>query len=754
MKKFWTSIILLTFFLASAVSEPWMMVSSTQTPTNDSLPEGEVPQTDTLTISRVVEYYKQKREKEKETPDERPIHSLHLLTRSYGDRIVLRWAYEEFAVWQLAGVIGIDVLRTDLTSGDLSIDTIARNIKIPSEQAIRERFPQTDTLAWGVGQIIHMKGSTTDDLKPGPMGFNISDLYMEQQTRYAYALLISEWRPDLADVMAMRYEDRDVKPGHKYHYMVTSHIPDSVMHTRPGVVEVENVPYKAPVFAPVITDTVAPSSQLVRLYWGHDENYSAYDVERRINGGEWKQVNSSPVITLQTTEYAPANTYTDEIDDTMLGTYEYRVRGYDAFGEKSNWSDIHLVKVGDKTPPVSPDISLFSVSRGKENKDSVTVTIHWRKGVMEEDFVGYNIYYFHESLGHEWFKVNPELIPPTDTTYTTEVVPMSNGFVIVAAVDKEGNEGISVPRAIDLQDYTPPAKPTGLRHLMNPNGTLILRWDGNTEPDLKGYQLYKRNDPTHVWQPVRDGLVADTIAFDTIAVRGLNQRYIYYGVQAIDYAGNASEMSEQLRVQRVSLDKPQHCIIDTLWQDSTTLYMDWQCQDEHIVSEYRLYRSRQGSEDWEMVQIVDADSVENCIVHTQDSPAYDRSHKYYYCIEPMGISGIKGDMSHPVSFKHQGPMEIEVKINLKGELTARHQADLQWSFEGDVPANPYFQLQYLTESGQWANLTTHSIDELRDARLQLARGETKSFRVLLRWTDGLRSTPSNVVTLTNKEDER
>jgi hypothetical protein len=93
-------------------------------------------------------------------------------------------------------------------------------------------------------------------------------------------------------------------------------------------------------------------------------------------------------------------------------------------------------------------------------------------------------------------------------------------------------------------DAFPPAPPTGLTGLYTV-GQVELIWTANTEPDLAGYNVYRRDDggPPH---RISRALVSTPIFHDSL----VEMRHTYaYQVTAVDLAGNESRPSAEVQVQ-------------------------------------------------------------------------------------------------------------------------------------------------------------------------------------------------------------
>jgi len=93
------------------------------------------------------------------------------------------------------------------------------------------------------------------------------------------------------------------------------------------------------------------------------------------------------------------------------------------------------------------------------------------------------------------------------------------------------------------RDVFPPAPPQGLLTIYSA-GAVELVWTANTEADLGGYNVYRREDQTA--QRVNKELLRTPIFRDTTAAPG--KTLIYY-VTAVDLSGNESKASEKEEVE-------------------------------------------------------------------------------------------------------------------------------------------------------------------------------------------------------------
>jgi hypothetical protein len=114
-----------------------------------------------------------------------------------------------------------------------------------------------------------------------------------------------------------------------------------------------------------------------------------------------------------------------------------------------------------------------------------------------------------------------------------------------ANIDLDGV--LSPPLRVEASDIFPPSVPTGLAAVAiaadstaNSEASIDLSWQANTEPDLAGYEIYRREGQIP-WQRISGDQPAVGPAFhDAHVLAGHTYRY---GVSAVDKAGHESGRS-------------------------------------------------------------------------------------------------------------------------------------------------------------------------------------------------------------------
>ncbi|MBR5038374.1 MAG: hypothetical protein IKX65_06595 [Prevotella sp.] len=687
---------------------------------------------------------------EAQTPD-RHWYKISVLTRAMGDSVMVRWAPDEFVPWKYLNGYGYEVVRV-CREQDFRIDTLATNVHPISRREFMSRFAANDSLAAAAVQLIFGKGTSLDQTQsaPGTAG-SILEVREEQQTLYSFAMLIAEMRPDIAQAMGLMFIDRTAQSGVTYDYIVNPLVPDSILPVQGGIhFDVKNTPYIPDSYTTEITDSViAPNN--VQIYWPHDK-HTVYDIERRDNGtGSWRVLNERPYLPSQVNPALEAdlNVYNDE--GLAIGTYEYRLRAYDAFGLRSNPSAVHRVEVRDLVPPAIPVLDRIEIERPG---NAVIARIIWHKDSLEADFEGFAPLYYHEqvTLG-QWLPLTDTLLSPTDTMCVVNVTGLSTGTIAIAAYDTAHNVAMSVPMPIRISDVKAPETPQNFRALVSPTGLVSLRWSPSPDKDVRQYEIYKANALDHQFIRITPVDLRDTLYFDTININ-LNQRYVYYKVKASDWSGNDSQMSEAIAVPIPDFTPPMTCRVDSVSMDDEAIRIWWIGSNEATVKQHRLLRKLKGEDHWTLIATIDADSLQDNTFYMEDRPPYEQDRRYYYAVETISHMGASSGLSMQQSFLFRGPQVFEVPIKLYAGYEQRDgSVRLGWDV-GQIPIDAdYYYCIYRKAKGKegFRYVTSAAKDEPTYFDYTIRPGETAEYYVKIKFRDGRETSRSNTAIVTIPE---
>lgn len=695
---------------------------------------------------------------------------IQLKVRTYGDRVYLRWVPEDYVSWMFLTIDGVNVLRSK--QGSLDIDTLAYALKPLSQAAFEAKYGSEDDQAsiamgvlYGEGR---KEGNQTED-PPGSMGASV-ELNSEQDISFGFAMLVAEWRPDLAQDMAVGLIDRTAKEGETYEYIVQPTVWDNggKIIFEPGVrSNVVNRPYKPTAYDPELEDTLTSPRRFV-LTWV-DKTHGSWEVERRYVGrfgskgspDEWQRINEKPYVPMIETDFEGLCLYNDSVEAD--GVWEYRVRAHDPFGELTEPSPVHRVYARDIEPPIAPQLKKFAIIR--EDLDQpmkkVDAAVIWQNPEEQlDDCTGYVVYYQNNQItGDEWIPLTPisethdGLIAPTDTVALFDVTGLRNGMITIRAYDDSGNESVSVPQMIRLNDYKAPEIPDSLQALVLSNGCVILTWKPSPDDDVAGYDVAFANDTTHTFLRLNDETFPETAYVDSL-VLDVNQKYIYYKVRAVDWSTNISDWSHWIQVKRPHISPPTQPHLDRSSHDDVNgMFMRWVVGPDADMDHHVLWRRVGDNGDWEEMQRWDADSLAKLgkwTVDVYDNPRHNRQERYYYMVESFNSSPFT-TQSLAVSWLHQGPKYFDIPIKLHGAwVQPPGITRLIWEV-GDIPQalkdEPYYFCIFrkLTDDKSFKYVTNVASNENEYTERRINEGEEGEYYVIMHFRDGRESHPSNTV---------
>lgn len=691
------------------------------------------------------------------TPTPDPIM---VLARSYGDSVVLRWAIKQYPNFLYLSRTGIDILRMD--EKKMHIDTLVLGLRPLPLNEFRKQYPDTtDELAYMAMGSLYGTGGLREDqtgYSPGSMG-NVVEIEQDQKMRLLGAYLPAEWRADLAKAMGLRFTDRTARKGATYTYYVAPSKSDTTKFFYISAGEATNVineRYKPQPYDVSLRATVTGHGTAT-LRWTDHINGS-FEIYRRRKGEEteWTHLNSAPYLPPFKMEYAEEDVIFENTTG-RTGVYEYAVRAHDAFGDLTEMSTPCTVQFPDMEPPSGPDITRIIIDRPVKGDPSAKIfaDIYFHKDTIENDFVRYAALYYNsrDSL-KVWQFLSDQYIAPEDTMARIDVTGISTGMMTIAAIDTAGNMGYALPRLLRVEDLKPPVAPESIKGTSYIDGRVHLRWEMPDSLDVKGYELFFANDTTHNFVRVNKELINRRWFIDSIATDA-NQRWIYYAVRAVDFAGNIGAFSDTIQVLRPYAYPPSVAHLDSTYISHDSVYMRWAVGGEEQIGVHRLLRKLENEPDnrWVSLIILNGDSVASTghKFEYTDHPPVNRENRYEYAVETFSLWGASSGLSHSLLARVSGENVVS-GINLKAFATydtRNRQVRLVWEHDALSDGAPYYYCIYRKEGDSSDFRYVINVD--RSQRLftdRLFPGETNEYYVTIRFKDGRGTPPSNTVSVT------
>lgn len=701
-----------------------------------------------------------------------PLSAIKVVTRTYGDSITLRWAIGSYPEFRYLARHGVNIIRHTDSSEQYDLDTIARALKPLSLDEFRRQYPdEGDSLAYlAMGALYGQGGLTpqeTDYYSSSPEA--LLEVAEDQKMNLIAAFIAAERRPDLANALALRFTDRNVRKGESYSYFIQPSVPDTTGHIfieSAAIEHLKNEPYKPGPYNVSLKDSILGHCQSI-LSWNDDKN-GLFEVWRRQagvsastpnNSREWKKVNREPYVPpLDFTMPSQDIIFSDSVPG--IGTYEYRVQAHDAFGDLTPMSNTITVRYPDLLPPVGPDITRIVIYRPADDPAAkIFANIYFHKDSMERDFTHYVPLYANarDSL-KQWRLLSNQYVAPTDTMMRVDVTHTSTGMITIAAVDTAGNMGYAMPKLLRVADLKPPSPPTNLKADAQLDGTILLTWDMEDTLDLHYYDVLFANSPDHEFTLANYNHIYTRSYMDTVALDA-NERYIYYCVRGVDWAMNQGEMSDTLRVLRPNASTPSMAHLDTAWVDDRMIHTRWVGGGDEIIGRYEVYRRNEGAQQWQLLRTLNADSVRalGYIFQIDDAVDPDQRHGYEYAVQTVSLWGLTSGLTPALTMRPRSNYLVDFSLRLESTYDAANkQTKIAWE-AGNAPTNtPYFfcvwrqgpdqdGFSYMTDAPATDHVYTDSL---------LEPGESAQYRVSVRFRDGRKGPTSNTITVTAPTSER
>lgn len=270
---------------------------------------------------------------------------------------------------------------------------------------------------------------------------------------------------------------------------------------------------------------------------GLSNHYFGYYIERSTDKVAFQKVNSSPLISIFTSENQEKQIlkYSDSLKIKET-TYYYRLRGVNFLGELSASSNV--IQLYNHTLVKSnPYIdTIFTVKNSK-------IVIHYSMfNKNENDLIKKFLVYRSETE-----KDNYKLVHFSSKAGDfSDTLPNYLNYYKVAAVTAYDTL-YSFSRMKNIDDTIPPVLPKNFRGSIDKNGLVTLNWNANSEKDFWGYKIFKANTLYEQFLMVNSLLVKDTLFKDKLSLDNLSSD-VYYKIVSVDKTSNNSKASEAILI--------------------------------------------------------------------------------------------------------------------------------------------------------------------------------------------------------------
>jgi fibronectin type 3 domain-containing protein len=230
--------------------------------------------------------------------------------------------------------------------------------------------------------------------------------------------------------------------------------------------------------------------------------------------------------------------------EVSSGSYFYRVASVDIAGNESQNSGRLFIVRDNQAPGTPKEISILA--------DTGRIRITW-KPVAENDLKGYIVYRAIDTRDATYMKMTREPLAQCVFVDSLSRILRNRFWYKIVSIDQANNKSAySDPVSAKLPDVTAPSPPflKSAFRVEQPKSTyVLLEWFQNPEPDLKYYDVYRKNlNDTLPFRKVNPSqLPVGSGSFDDRKVE-TGGSYIYR-LNCADSAGNLSRPSNTLIVK-------------------------------------------------------------------------------------------------------------------------------------------------------------------------------------------------------------
>src|SRR5690606_25599338 len=223
--------------------------------------------------------------------------TIYLVTVSYGDSVVLRWAPGSAHLWKVAARNGYRIERKKLGERDYRVVT---NSPL-KPYSLSEWKRRTDTTNVHVATAAQVMLGTVMMKPQEAVSFSQKLLASEEErNRLALALYCAEFSIQAGNGLAFRWVDRDIERDASYYYRVSVVPEPNPVTVVPGVAKQKVADTYKP--TPVMDVVAEGRDGEIEIRWDkgdNDRKFSGYFVERSEDGKTFNALNEVPFKTIE-----------------------------------------------------------------------------------------------------------------------------------------------------------------------------------------------------------------------------------------------------------------------------------------------------------------------------------------------------------------------------------------------------------------------------------------------------------------------
>lgn len=663
-------------------------------------------------------------------------HAIMALASPRYDSITLRWAPAGQVAWQTGNKYGYIIERFVVARDGKPVELAGQRgsqlttapIKPLPEAQMEQLAVNNDRVAL-VKEAIYSKDFQLTTPEKGIGNFITQQ--GEADMRYGFMLLACDLSPIAANAAGLRFVDRSVKKGERYAYKISVAQQPKGASIESGVcVTSLQEPLK---LAPPREFSVQWDDSLARLQWltNIDKGiYTAYVVERSTDGKSFTPVTDLPVMPSAEKPGHPFSFFIDSLTDNET-TWHYRIKGLTPFGDAGPYSQIVN---GHGMPALeSPFIDSIAAIDNKK------IYLQWHLSSLLKSKTQ-SVVVTRAPKAEGPYKDISQPLDKQAVTFIDEKPP-ADSYYRIKIKTTDNRTVYSLPELGQVIDMQPPAMPVGVKGKIDSTGIVHLEWDANTEPDLRGYRVFRANAIHEEFTEVTRRILKKNSFTDTVKVQTLSEK-VLYRIVAVDKMYNPSQYSQIYTLKRPDKVAPSPPVFTYCRVQDTVagILIQWKNSSSEDVVKQVLYRvnSQVGSFNKD---VVFTDSTNT--IHEWIDTTVQPGSKYYYELvafdEASNIAKNRsGDMEYETAFR-PAINDIKALANREKKLIS-----IEWKHDQE-PAIYYVYRSVNNQPFLLYKKLTGKQKSVTDEEIKIGNGY--AYRIKAEWTSGKTTKMSKPVSI-------
>ncbi len=570
---------------------------------------------------------------------------IRLKTHVESNQIKLRWAVDMPLAWQKSVKRTFILERYTLLRSGTLLDTPERKLlgefSVPQAIHWQQKIEENDYAAI-IAQALFGETFETDFSKNNNPIEGIFNKSQDLQQRFSFALMAADLDFNTACFAGWGFVDTEIRPDEKYLYKIfLKDDPSQPFLSLEEGLSVADASQKSELPAPA-EFLVLFKDKKALVSWNYallQDTYNAYFVERSDDGGKtFKEVSTLPIMALQQTQIPSQYTvYQDSLPENHR-IYHYRLRGKNIFGSYGTYSEV-LKGEGKENLQEVAQIVFSDVAQDE------SILLRWEYPQSEEHKIKHFELLHAPQNDLQAFRVIFSEIERSKRQIVVKSISPSNYFKI-RTVSLSGEQAESFPVLVQTDDQTPPKQVQTLQGVIDTLGRVHLSWKANTDLDLEGYHVFRKEKLTEEMTRITAQAITQTHLTDTVQLTNLNDKVWYY-VTATDMRKNQSEPSTILELIKPDKVIPMAPLFKTTKTDDLgRIVLQWERSFSEDVKSYHIFREENGN--WQEIYAINAGKNKEIYEHTDEN--VESGKTYAYVVKAFDKGGLWSKQS-PVVYQ-------------------------------------------------------------------------------------------------------